>query len=246
MKNKWIATSLAVLMTGALAVSGSAEAAPANGKKGNDRTTAPSIVERYEAAGNPNASVTVQPEAMGAACVNDPITNPDYYTVSCYANTTYDVVSSRLLQYDATPLTNQTFLISVAKGQTKTLSTSTTQTSTVTTKWEVSIPILKVINLTLTNTETGTVTKTYSTTTLYTGPAESSPYNTRSYWSAVTNDLHELTVQENNHYMMYVYATNGSDGGNPYAIWKTVPGAQQVVQAYKPIIVSYSMDSLSY
>lgn len=244
MSKKWFVTSLAVLLTMPLAF-GSAQAAPANDKKGNERTTSPVYLERYDASGTPRASVPAPQEAMITSCVKDPITDPAYYTQTCYSKTTYDVVNSRILQYDALPLTNQTSLISVAKGQTKTLSTSTTQTSTVTTKWEVSLPILKLINLTLTSTETGTVTKTYSTSTLYTGPEATSPFNTRTYWSAVTNDLHELTVQETNHYIVYVYANDGT-GYPTYSYWKEQPVSQQVVQAYKPIIVTYSTDSLVY
>jgi hypothetical protein len=74
-------------------------------------------VDWYEAPGTTGASVPAPSKASVAAtsCVEDPITNPDYNTTTCYNNTTYDVVSSRILQDDALPLTNQTALISVAK-----------------------------------------------------------------------------------------------------------------------------------
>jgi hypothetical protein len=245
MKKKWFTATLALLLTATFSFS-SAEAAPANAQKGQDRTAAPVLVERYDAPGTTGASVPAPSKAgVTTSCVQDPITDPAYHTQTCYSNTTYDVVSSRILQYDALPLTNQTALISVAKGQTKTLSYSQTQSSTVTTKTTVSLPVLKVINLTLTSTETGTVTQTYSTTTLYTGPDAASPYNTRTYWSAVTNDLYEMKVQETNHYIVYVYANDGSTYPT-YSYVKDEAVSQQTVQAYKPIIVTYSIDSLVY
>ncbi|KEO85287.1 hypothetical protein [Tumebacillus flagellatus] len=245
MEKKWFAASLALLLTATVST-GTAHAASANDQKGNGSSAKPVLVDRYEAPGTPNASVSTQRASLdGVSCVWDPVTDPGYHTQTCYSNTTYDVVSSRILQYDALPLTDQTPLISVAKGQTKTLSTSQTKSSTVTTKTTVSLPVLKVINLTLTRTETGTVTETYSTTTLYTGPDASSPYNTRTYWSAVTNDLYELTVQQNDHYIVYVYANDGSQYPT-YSYVKDVGVSRDVVQAYKPIIVTYSTDQNVY
>lgn len=77
------------------------------------------------------------------------------------------------------PIDSQKFLISVATGQTKTLSSSTTISGTVTYTSGVSAEIKSVVNLSLTSSVSGTVSHTWGTTDVYTGPSIRRKYSFR-------------------------------------------------------------------
>lgn len=245
MKKTMLATSLTVLMTATLALS-PAQAAPGLDKKRDKGTTAPVIVDRYEAPESATASVTTQSNALAASCVADPITDPNMRTTSCYNGATYTAVSSKLVQYDAKPMTNQTFLISVAKGQTMTLSNEVTVSETVEVSTTVESGILDVINFKLTTTYTGTVSRKYNTTTQYSGPDSSSPYNSRSFFSGAIFDLYDVTVNKKGHYTKYVDVYNNGVYSYSYNYNYDQDLGNTVHKAYKPIIVTYSIDSLYY
>ncbi|KEO85288.1 hypothetical protein [Tumebacillus flagellatus] len=135
------------------------------------------------------------------------------YVTRC-SGTNYDVVGKTLVQADYTPVMNQNFLISVAKGQTQTLSSSKTVEHKIETSLNVSLntKLFGKISLATLGTSTGTTTTLYNTTTVYTGPELSSPYNSRKYYAGEIFDLYNVTIHEYNYTTEYIdfYDSNGA------------------------------------
>lgn len=153
-----------------------------------------------------------------------------------YDHSYYVYGSQTLRQYDVGPMTNQTFLISVAKGETLTLSNSVTVSGTVSYSYSVEAGIKSVINTQWTGSASGTISKTWGTTETYTGPSETSPYNSRNYYSAAQYDLYNVTVKKYDVYKVY-------NGGIYYGTQTYYVGSQTVNDVKKPKIIKYSIDT---
>lgn len=158
------------------------------------------IIEEHEVEGDPNASVDfIDPELVEEPSKDQIGARGVEHEV--YSHSTYTWDSSSIDAYNVGPITNQTFLISVAAGQTKKMSHSVTVSGTVTIEATVSGPLSQVIKAGLTGTASGTVSYTYNTTTSYSGP--NAPYNTRDYYGAIEYDRHTTKVKKYDVYDRY-------------------------------------------
>lgn len=248
MNKKWFAAS-AVLMTVALSAGHTVQAAPDLSKK----STSPQIVDVYEAPEAPGHTVRFYDETLAnrssvtgieSTCSQDPITDPNIRSTTCYHSSSYTPVTNRVIQYDYTGITDHYFLISVAKGSTKSMTSSVTRSSTVEVSATVSLttPLVDAINVSLTSSYSGTVSRTYSTTTVYSGPPESSPYNSRNYYAGVVYDLYEVTVNRTDYYTRYTDQYSNGVLINSYSTDFTQQGTEYH-QAQKPKHITYSVDT---
>jgi hypothetical protein len=199
------------------------------------------IIEEHEVEGNPNATVEfidhekakegkkIKPPAEGEIGALGAI-----YEV--YTHSTYEYDSGTITTYNAGPISNQKFLLSVALGQTKTLSHSVGISGTVTYSATISGDLAKVINLGLTSSASGTISYTYNTTTSYSGP--SAPYNTRDYYGAIQFDEYSTKVRKYNHYDTY----NGSIKTGSVRYYA---GLVTTSRVKKPKAITYSKDFIN-
>ena len=200
------------------------------------------IVEEHEVEGDSNASVdfidpvkarearTLSPTPSGP----QPIGTYGVYSEK-YSHSTYTYNGSTINSYNVGPISSQAHLISVAKGQTKTLSSSTSISGTVSYAVTVEASLAKVINLGLTGSATGSISYTYSTSTTYTGPPSTSAYNTRDYYKAIQFDNHKTTVKKYNVYNTY----NGSIKTGTVTYYAGLVTTDNVK---KPKAITYSRD----
>lgn len=161
---------------------------------------------------------------------------PEYGQIyEVYSHSTYYFYSKTITGYSVGPLNNQTFLLSVARGSTKTLSHSITVSGTVSYSATLNAGLSKVINLGLTGNASGTVSYTYNTTTEYKGP--SAPYNSRDYYSGVNFDNYSTEVKKYNVYNTY----NGSIKTGTVTYYAGIVTTKNVK---KPKVITYSKDFL--
>lgn len=150
-----------------------------------------------------------------------------------YAYSYYTVGSKTIQKYNAGPQTNNTFLISLARGEQKTLDHEIEIYGSVSYSSTVSADIKKLINVELVNSVTGSVTFKYKTSTSYKGPE--APYNSRDYYGAVQFDLYSIAVKKYNVYYEY----NGVIRVGSYIKYA---GTSYVNQIKSPKKISYSKD----
>ncbi|WP_156319844.1 hypothetical protein [Bacillus sp. FJAT-18017] len=197
------------------------------------------VIAEHEVAGNPNASVDfIDPVlAKEGKRLKQSKDSKGIGTLGAiyevYSHSTYVWDSSTITEYNSGPRTNDKFLVSVALGQTKTLSQSLNISGTVTYSATVSGDIAKVINVGLTGSASGTIGYTYNTTTQYSGP--SSPYNTRDYYGAIQFDTHSTKVKKYNYYKTY----NGSIYTGLVSYYAGIITTDNVK---KPKAITYSKD----
>ncbi|MBD2872385.1 hypothetical protein [Paenibacillus arenilitoris] len=139
---------------------------------------------------------------------------------------------------DVGPRTNETFLISVAKGKTLTKTSSTTVTGSLTIGGEAGLqsPIAKVISLQFTGSVTGTIQRTWGTTISFTGPAESSSYNSRNYYGGIQYDSLRAYVD-----ITKVYQAFDAQGNNRGYVYDT-PVNVYVDAVKVPKAIEWSVD----
>lgn len=163
--------------------------------------------------------------------------------------TDYEVLNKSLVQLNYTPVMQQEHIISVAKGQTESLTQSKTVSRTTKVSATVSAkePLFNVINASLTASYSGTVSEIYSTTQIYNGPPESSSYNSRNYYSGTVYDLHQISVREHT-YIERTYREYDYDWHEVYVYEypDEYIGVKDYIneQVQVPHFVTYSVDSL--
>lgn len=227
--------SLALFFSVATSVSASATNTINDKSKYGDIT----IVEEHESQGIPNASVEFIDLAKvkeGPRVVKSNGTD-DVGTLGViterYTHSTYTYSHQAISAYNVGPLSYNKFLISVATGQSKTLSHNVDISGTIAYEGTVSGSIKNVINLGLTGSASGTISYTYNTTTSYSGP--SLPYNSRDYYGAIQYDRYTTYVNKRDYYDIY----NGSikTGTTSYAA-----GQVTTTGVKKPKAITYSKD----
>ncbi|WP_189018461.1 hypothetical protein [Paenibacillus marchantiophytorum] len=188
----------------------------------------------HEAKGNPNAMVTfVDPKLTGSARPAGPEeVSPLGIISEVYDHSYYVVDSNNITSYNCGPIDSQKFLISVATGQTKTLSSSTTVSGTVTYSSSASVEIRNLINLSLTSSISGTISYTWGTSDQYTGP--NSPYLHRDYYGANQYDEYGNKVHRYDVYRIY--------NGSIFMYNETRDAGVTTYYAKKPKQITYSMD----
>jgi len=162
------------------------------------------------------------------------VTNPGwtYYKI----RDDYEYTSQSNFVMDVGPLTNQTFLISVAKGKTLTKTESTTVSGTLTIAGEAGLqsPIAKVISLKFTGTVSGTVSKTWGTTTSFTGPTGN--FNSRNYYGGIQFDSLRAYVK-----ITGVFQAFDAQGNNRGLVYDT-PANVYVDGVKVPKAIEWSVD----
>lgn len=160
---------------------------------------------------------------------------PGYNYVLHHVN--YSIKSTSNYVYNVGPLSNQTFLLSVPKGKTSTLTNQLVMSATLTLSATLNSGIVGLIRTTYTGSISGTISKTYIKTVSYSGPDASSPYNSRNYYSAVDYDSVNVIVKQEPIYYVYSIATGANVG------YVTGDYPDQSVPSVKiPKIVEYSKD----
>ncbi|MBY0206774.1 hypothetical protein [Paenibacillus cucumis (ex Kampfer et al. 2016)] len=143
---------------------------------------------------NANSQVAKQKDAVGPLAGDRRV----------YEKTGYAIGNMKIAGYSVGPLTNQVHLVSVAKGKTETVSKATTVTGSLQVTGSFNTAILKLVRGSLELSATGTISKTYTTSTTYQGPPESSGFNTRDYYAAIDYDLYNITVVRYDYYREYI------------------------------------------
>ncbi len=150
-----------------------------------------------------------------------------------YDHSYFSFDHSAISSYNVGPRSNDIFLLSVARGQTLTLSYSKTISGSVEFSMNFSAPLKEVINIGLVGKASGTYSYTYNTTDQYVGP--SAPYNSRDYYGAINYDLYTCYVNQYNVYRVY--------NGNTVVGYETYyQGILPVSDVKGPKAVLYSKD----
>jgi hypothetical protein len=167
------------------------------------------------------------------------------YVTTC-SDTNYDVVGKTLVQANYTPVMNQVFLISVAKGQTQTMSQSKTIEHKIETSASVSVnlPLFGKIGLATVGTASGTTTTAYNTTTVYYGPELSSPYNSRKYYTGDVFDLYNVTIHEYKYTHKYIDLYDNGYFLHTTESYTTEDHGTYNEQVKVPHVVEYTVDAL--
>lgn len=195
------------------------------------------IVEEHEVQGIPNASVDfidLVKVKEGPRVVKGTGEVGALGVISeKYTHSTYTYSHHAISAYDVGPLSNNTFLLSVATGQTKQLSHNIGISGTIAYEATVSGTLKSVINLGLTGSASGTISYTYNTTTGYSGP--SLPYTNRDYYGGIQYDRYSTYVNKTDHYDVY----NGTirTGTTSYS-----GGTVTTNGVKKPKAITYSKD----
>lgn len=202
---KLLISLLSLVLFFSVATSGSALAT--NTINDKSETGDITIVEEHESQGNPNATVEfidLTKVKEGPRVVKSNGTD-DVGTLGViweqYTHSTYTYSHHAISAYNVGPLSNNKFLISVATGQTKTMSQSVGISGTVSYEATISGGLKDVINAGLTGSASGTISYTYNTSTSYSGP--SLPYTTRDYYGGIEYDKYTTYVNKRNHYDVY-------------------------------------------
>lgn len=150
-----------------------------------------------------------------------------YYVFDHYAISAYSVG----------PRCNDIFLISVAKGATKTLTQKKEVSATVTFGQSLEVGLENVIKLGVTGNQSGTVTGSWEVGLQFTGPSESSSYNSYSYYGAVNYDRYTCYVKRYDVYKVY--------NGTIYSYDETYyNGMETVSNVNVPKAVEYSVGTV--
>lgn len=153
-----------------------------------------------------------------------------------YSHSSYTYAYDSISQVNSRPTTNNIFLESVAKGMSKSYTNTSTNTGSVSIGAEVTGPKIKIINLKFTGNYTGSWSKTDSQTYTFSGPPESSSFNSRDYYSGTGWDTYSAYLYRYDVYKVY--------NGNSYMYDETVyVGIEPVVNVYVPKQVIYSVDT---
>lgn len=128
-----------------------------------------------------------------------------------YIRDDYEVTGQTNYVMDIGPREKETFLLSVAKGKTLTLTSSKTVSGTLSIAGEAGVasPIAKIISLKFTGSISGTISKTWGTTTSYTGPTGN--FNSRNYYGGINYDGVTALVKITKVYQ--AFDANGSNRG---------------------------------
>lgn len=175
-----------------------------------------SSYKEYDTGVNLDARVSVVEPAL-VAKKNNSLIQPFAGDSRVYSHTEYTVGKLQIVNYSVGPVNNQKFIVSVAKGHTNTASSSVTVSGTLQVSGSFNNNVLGLVKTSLNLTATGTVSKTYNTTDVWTGPSESSSYNTRDYYGAIDYDQYNITVVQTDYYKEYigtVYVGLGSESKN--------------------------------
>ncbi|MCT4563420.1 MAG: hypothetical protein N4A68_03695 [Maledivibacter sp.] len=188
-----------------------------------------STYKEFKAQYNPNAKIKFIDESLKNSSVKTRGVITEVYDHSYYT-----VGEKDLREVDCDTYQNKKFLISVARGSTKTLSSSKSVSGTVSVSG--STEIKSVIKLSLTGSVSGTVSKTWNRGETFSGPSESSSCNTRYFYGCVNYDLYNIEVKKWDVYRIY----NGNiDTGKT----TTVYGGNEYVDNVKsPKCIEYSID----
>jgi len=150
-----------------------------------------------------------------------------------YDHSYYTYDHRAISSYNVGPRINDVFLISVARGNTKTLSSTKTISGTISFTGSVDAKIKSVVSIGVGLTASGTYTKTWSTTQQFSGP--SAPYNSRDYYGAINFDLYSCYVIRYDVYRQY--------NGSAYTGNRTYNRGITTVSGVKvPKAVEYSKD----
>ncbi|SNX53256.1 hypothetical protein [Thermoanaerobacterium sp. RBIITD] len=152
-----------------------------------------------------------------------------------YDHSYYYYDHSAIYAYNVGPRCNDIFLISVARGTTKTLTTTKTVSGTIVFTTSVEAGIQDVVKAGFGLTSSGTYTYTWSLTQQFTGPP--APYNSRDYYGAINYDLYSVYVKRYDVYR--VYNGNAMTGYNTYYQGLTTVNGVKIPKA-----VQYSVDSI--
>ncbi|WP_028609698.1 hypothetical protein [Paenibacillus harenae] len=196
--------------------------------------------KEYDTGVNLNAQVTVVEPALVAKSnsmnnsKNNSLIQPLAEERRVYSHTTYSIGTLQIAGYSVGPINNQKFIVSVAKGHTNTASSSLTVTGTLQVSGSFNNNVLGLVKSSLNLSATGTVSKFYNTTDVWTGPSETSPYNTRDYYGAIDYDKYNINVVQRDYYNHYLGTTYIGQGYDTFNI--------SVNNTLKPKNIEYSRD----
>ncbi|MET1171549.1 hypothetical protein [Paenibacillus amylolyticus] len=189
--------------------------------------------KKYETPGNPNATYEfVDPKLVRK---NNSEITPQAGDRRVYVKSAYSVGSSVITGYSVGPIEQQTLLISVPKGKTSSKTSKSSVSGTVKFSAKADIGIKYVVNQSLTGELSGTISKEWGTTETYSGPPESSAFNTRNYYAAVNYDQYNVVVVKYDYYDEYIgQVFQGRVAVNA--------GYTYLNGTKKPIIIEYPVD----
>ena len=150
-----------------------------------------------------------------------------------YDHTDYVYNYSAISSYDVGPRNNDKFLLSVARGSTKSLTSAVDVSGTVSVSGNVEGKIAEVIKLGMTSSVSGTLKFTWTTNRVFIGP--DAPYNSRSYYGAINYDNYTCYVTKVDYYKRY--------NGVTYMGMVNYSSNITVSNVKKPKGVEYSVDS---
>ncbi|PYE48590.1 hypothetical protein HUB98_22495 [Paenibacillus barcinonensis] len=189
--------------------------------------------KKYETVGNPNATYEfVDPKL---ARKNNSEVTPQAGDRRVYVKSAYVVSKSVITGYSVGPMEQQTLLISVPKGKTSSKTSQSSISGTVKNTAKADVGIKYVVNQSLTGEVSGTISKSWGTTEVYSGPPESSAFNTRNYYAAINYDQYNIVVVKYDYYDEYV----GSVFQERVAV---NAGYTYLDGTKKPIIIEYPVD----
>lgn len=202
---------------------------------GNDGGEISSYKE-YDTGVNLNAQVTVVEPALVAEgnSKTNSLIQPFAEERRVYSHTTYSIGTLQIAGYGVGPINNQKFIVSVAKGHTNTASSAVTVTGTLQVSGSINNNVLGLVKSSLNLSATGTVSKYYNTTDVWTGPSETSSYNTRDYYGAIDYDKYNINVVQRDYYNHYMGTTYTGQGYDTFNI--------SVNNTLKPKNIEYSRD----
>ncbi|UDK97112.1 hypothetical protein EYB33_12745 [Lysinibacillus sphaericus] len=186
------------------------------------------VVQEFEVEGNQNATVEfIDPDLVGKSRnelskIDDSV-SPLGVINEVYSYSYYSYGSHSIAAYNVGPISNQKFLVSVARGQTKNISQTVTVSGSVTYEASVEGSLKEVINIGLTGSASGTISYTYSKSESYVGP--DAPNTTRDYYGAIQYDLYNTTVKKYDVYKVY--------NGNVQTGTTTYPGKSTTINNVK-------------
>lgn len=151
-----------------------------------------------------------------------------------YDHTEYIYCYSSITSYDVGPRNSDKFLLSVARGETKSLSKAVDVSGTLSFSGSVEANVAEVIKLGLTSNVSGTIKFTWSTNRVFEGPK--APYNSRSYYAAINYDQYTSLVKRIDFYKEY--------NGVVYMGMTSYPTDITVSGVKRPKGVEYCVDSI--
>ncbi|QDX91833.1 hypothetical protein EEL31_18050 [Brevibacillus laterosporus] len=152
-----------------------------------------------------------------------------------YSHSYYNFGSAKITDYNLDKRTADTFLISVARGQTVTLGKTVTVSGSIEFNTSVSTEIKKVISLGFDLKANGSYSDSFSSSTTFTGPSESSSKLHRDFYGAIGYDKYTVKLKKYDVYKVY--------NGNAYMRDETYSAGDITVSSVdRPKKISYSKD----